>query len=282
MGTVFASPQVSAGAGLASGYLAALPRLTQSSFLTGDPFEAYLLSLTDPAAQALAALQRAAIAPAAAPAGSAARSAVLTALVAGAVSPGLGAASQGQAAASPFNPGPAAAALAAAPGQASALAASTALPLAQAAPAAGVEADAQARSQAAQTAADADRNAERAADAITAANAAAVASLAAANALRASAAASDAASGLPALATDATAKFMGGGAMGRPEAVLSGYQEIQGAIPAVSGVLATSAMAANTSSNPQGRAFGRTAAHLPALAVPAPGAGESPGLDLKA
>jgi hypothetical protein len=272
MGVVLASPQVPAGAGLVNGYLAALPRLTQPSFLTGDPFEAYLLSLTDPAAQALAALQRSAATPAAAPAGSAvSRSAVLKALVAGAASPGLGAAS-------PFNPGPAAAAFAAAPGQAAIMAASTALPLAQAAPAAGSEADTQAQGRAADTAAaEAITAANAATDAITAANAAAVASLAAANALRAAAAASEVASGLPGLATDATAKFMGAGAMGQPAAVLSSYQEIQGVIPAVNGVLATSPMAANTSSNPQGRTFGRTAAHLPA-----PGASAGPELDLNA
>jgi hypothetical protein len=255
-----ASPQVSASAR----YPAALPALDLPGSQSAGPFEAYLRSLTDAAAQALAALNRSAAAPAASAAG---KGTVLTALVAGAASPGLDAPS-------PFNPGPAAAALAAAPYAAQSQAASTALPLAQAA---GNEDDAQARTAEAATT-DASRSSELAADAITAANAAAVASLAATNAFWAAGAASQVASGLSGVATDATAKFMGAGAMGQPVAVLSAYQDIQRAIPAVSGVLAISAMAANTSSNAQDRAFGRTAAPLQTFQVP----GEGTELDLNA
>jgi hypothetical protein len=276
MGVTMATSAVS-GSPAPFGFAASLPRLAQPGYLATDPFSAYLLSLTDPATQALDALTRSVAAPAAAAIASrTAASPVLTALLASAASAGVAAVPANSPALPapvvPANPGPAAA--------------SAALPLVQteATEDAGTEpdalaGDAAAARDAAASSAQSSLNADRVADAIAAANAAAVASLAAIAALYASNAASTVTGNSQSLATDATAKYMGAGAMGQPATDLSAYQVIQNAIPAVSGVLAASAMAANTSSNSSAQSFVQTAVRPPARIQVRPFA-ESSGLDL--
>jgi hypothetical protein len=102
-------------------------------------------------------------------------------------------------------------------------------------------------------------------DARAAAIAAAAASNAATNAFYAANASGAVSQGSASVATDATAKYMGAGAMGLPDRAMSAYLAIQNAIPAVGGVLAASAMAANTSSNPQNGTPGRAQSQVPAM-----------------
>jgi hypothetical protein len=259
---------VSGNPSAVAGKAPAQPLLAQPGFLSAQPFAAYLLSLTDPAAQALAALSRAVTAPAAAPSGTglgAGVSAVTALLTTGAV-PAL-------AAASPV------AAREGAPERAAT--ASAALPLVQAFPDAGT--DTQASSAVNQAEPVVQDAAEREAEA-SAANAPQTANLAAAGVAANVSAGTSPADAVAAdsaeLAVDATAKFMGAGVMAQPARALSAYQAIQDAIPAVNGVLAASAMAAYTSSNPEGRDFGQTAGAHPAPGVPAPRPVEPVGLNL--
>lgn len=223
----------------------------QAGFQAAQPFEAYLLSLSDPASQALAA-KAGAGATTASGSGSAAST-----LVATAAASVLGAAS----AASPVPQPDGTAQLVADAANAYAQASLGSAAEPDTGTAAAVEPD-----TGAQDAADAAKTAESlqsdqlATDRLTAANAAQVAASAAANALVASDAANAVDAGSPGAAVDATAKFMGAGAMGLPDRAMSAYQAIQDAVPAVSGILSASAMAANTSSNPQSRMFGQTGA----------------------
>jgi hypothetical protein len=205
--------------------------------VASEPFNAYLLSLTDPASEALAAITRGAIyptpqTPAAVPAGSVIRGQVAAAMLATATGPALGPVSTG-------NPGPAAAALAAAPGQMAAAAAPA------------LVSPAQAPESEESAAPNPSPPPEPSSDATAAdATATAAAATAAANAgTTASAAALDP----PGVATDATAKFMGGGTLGQSEVALSTYQAAQDAIPAVSEVQSAAPMTANTSTNSRGR-----------------------------
>ena len=120
-------------------------------------------------------------------------------------------------------------------------------------------------------------------DAVAATAKAADAVTAAADAVSAVLAGASAAPRVPALAdpsalaTDATAKYLGAGFLGLPAApgILATAQP-EG-VPAVDGVQATPALAGNTYSNPQDRAFGQSAAHLAQTAPMV----EVPELDLE-
>jgi hypothetical protein len=246
-------------------WVATLPRLSQPSFVASEPFEAYLLSLTDPASEALAAITRGAVyptpqTPAAAPAsaGSVIRGQVAAALLATATGPALGPVSTG-------NPAPAAAALAAAPGETAAAAAPALLSPAQA-PGSGESA-----------AQNPSPSPEPSAEATATAAAAATAATTATTTTTAIAAIQDE----PGLAADATAKFMGGGTLGQSMAAPSTDQAVQEVIPAVSEVQSTAPMTANTSTNSRGRTLAQAPAVRQALKAPTPKPGGA-GLDLTA
>ena len=256
-------PRASGTASPFNGTAMVLPRLAQPGFLADDPFSAYLLSLSDPASQALAAVTRAAPATAGA-AGKVGLGAVAAALLGSVTGP---AAEAGL----PVNPGPAAAALAAEPAQipAQAAPAAASLPLVEDLPVAEAAAEPEAAVQDAGTLSAEARAAELADDAVTAAKAAVAAGNATLNTLLATGAAAVVSAGSAGIATDATAKFMGAGAQAQPSASAAAYQAIQNAIPAVNGVQGASAMAANTSSNPQGRASVQAGVTRPVAMVPA-------------
>jgi hypothetical protein len=274
--------QASGNAATIGGIAASLSRLSQPDFLANDTFAAYLLSLSDPAAQVLASLTRSQSAPAVpaavSPAGSAA-SAVLAGL-SGSVPP----ATALIATAATSGPSPAvldgAAALAASvaasspaePPQAGADALTDATAPTSADTAnADLAAAADARTADANAAND-SQTARLADDVLTAANAATVAGNAAINAFYAASAAGAVTQGSDSQATDATAKFMASGTMGLPDRSLSAYLAVQDAIPAVNGVVSAAAMAAYTSGNSQNDAYAQA---QPTPQVPAmnPGAG---------
>lgn len=271
--------QASGKAAPIGGIAASLSRLSQPDFLANDPFAAYLLSLSDPAAQVLVALARSQstpAVPATSRAGSAA-SALLaglvgsvppaTALIAGTAAAGISpsvldgtaALAASVAASSPAQPS-----------QAGALTDATA-PTAEDTANADLTAAADARAAEAGAAND-SQTARLADDALTAANATTVAGNAAINAFYAASAAGAVTQGSASQATDATAKFMGAGTMGLPDRALSAYLAIQDAIPAVNGVVGAAAMAAYTSSNPQNSAYAQ-AQRMPQVPAMNPGAG---------
>jgi len=122
---------------------------------------------------------------------------------------------------------------------------------------------------------DAAATTAQAAQAVTAAADAVSAALAAANAAAGSPAPPDSS----ALATDATAKYLGAGFIGLPPVPGAQATSQTEGVPAVDGVLATPSLAGNTYSNPHDRAFGQSAAHLAQSAPTAPA--EALELDLE-
>lgn len=238
-----------------SGTGAVLPRLAQSGFLANDPFAAYLLTLSDAASIAQAAItgqtgtQTAVNKPAS------------NRQAQAAAAPPLAQAASVPAAASSLS---AAGVLA----YATALALGTAAPDTSAAAATGVPAAGSAAADTPAASVGSTANAEITADAVAAAATAVAPGAAETSPLE------DAGS----LATDATAKYLGGGILGLAGTISRDPAELD-AIPAVSGVLATPALAANTYSNPQNRAFGQAVAQ-PSPLVAAAGQAGAPSLDL--
>jgi hypothetical protein len=82
------------------------------------------------------------------------------------------------------------------------------------------------------------------------------------------------------LATDATAKYMGAGFLGPAVGLSLDQTTGMDDIPAVNGVLGVYALAANTYSNPQGQAFAPPAGAGNGFQVPAANAPEAATLDL--
>ena len=253
-------------------------KLTQDGFAAQEPFAAYLLTLSDPVAQALSAMAKASTAPAT---GNRAGLAAAALLASGA-STVLGDAATADLSV-PFSPAtvlPAASAalataqlsLAAGNGTDTTATATTAPAVA-----AATGADpADAARAADASAAFANQTAQLASDASAAANAAAVADAAAGNALAGANAANAVAEGSGDLAVDATAKFMGAGVLAAPDRALAGAAALEDIIPAVARSQAATAMAAYTGSNPQAR----TPAQPPQ--VPALNAAQAFELDIRA
>jgi hypothetical protein len=246
--------------------------LSQPGFLTGDPFAAYLLSLSDAATQALAAVDgRDAAAPDAANAAlaAAARTATAARIAAAAAASTAAAAT----AAHPASPGPAAAtpasaAIGPAPAQASAVQDTATSELLEVATDANPAAPAQAGATAPPTAPLAD---ETAADAAAAAGAAVAAS-----------AASPAAQDAGVLGSDATAKYLGGGSLGQASGLRPEPAKGEETIPAVNGISSVPAMATSTSGNPRARTSTRFNVAAPATlsGVTAAGGTEGAQFDL--
>jgi hypothetical protein len=251
-----------------SGIASPLPLLSQPGFLTGDPFAAYLLSLSDAAAQALAAVDgRDAAAPDAA-------NAALAAAARTAIAAKAAAAAAASAAAHPASAGPAAASPAPASANPASQAAAAASPVqgALAGSATGLDASTEPGPEAAgQGAASAPASTlatEPAADVAAAAGAAASAG---------GPAAQDAGT----LGTDATAKYLGGGFLGLASGLRPALAKDQETIPAVNGIASVPALATSTSGNSGARTFTRSSGRPPATlpVVPPAGAGEGPKLD---
>jgi hypothetical protein len=260
-----------------------LPKLDLPTYQAADPFDAYLLSLSDPAAIAAAAVTRLATAGNTATANGNPASAALRLLagtgatgattLAGAVAQALGATGQDTGAGSVAtaaltgavlagNGSDALTALAGTQALDAQNAAADAATAAEQAYADGAATDAAASDQAAKQQADAQAAALAAQNAV--ATPAAVAAMAAVLADATGAARSD-----YDRATDATAKFMGAGSLSQAGAAGLGQTgpAAQDAIPALNGVGAARFEAANTFSygNPQERAFGQHAARTPAV-----------------
>jgi len=278
-------PVSSATVNLASQALrnpASLPRQDLTQFQADDPFSAYLLSLSDPAAIAQAALANLASSTSAATTATTAAN-LSRLLAAGSGTAGTSTASAVTLAASLIRqlPGMASADSAlAATAQAAAnppgLDATAALLAAAQAPSAQTDTSAAdaasvlAAQQAQTDAQDADAAAQAAAAQAAAQNAAAAAPAAATSTAVAAVLAAD----TPGVdiwsnATDATAKFMGAGALAQLAGAggnLAQGPPPQDVIPAINGVVGAQPMAANTYSNPQERAFGQGGAQQ--VAVP--------------
>ncbi|GEM_PF-1166638 len=275
------SPLISHSLAQMAGYGIALPLVSQASFKAQAPFEAYLLSLTSPAALAQAAVLRQT---APTPTASGTTSSALSAL--NPVTPQ---------AAAPRTAGPAPSNNAATVAALYSFSAA-ALGAAQESPdnsaPAGAELvsdsdlaalDTSAAPQDTETAAASTAQADSlAADAITAGNAATFAANAATNALYEADAASQLAQGSGNLATDAAAMFMGAGQQSglQPEsaAALSAYQTALEDIPAVSGAVASPALDSSTSSPQSAPQAPNTIHHTPAPMAMNPTA--VPDLDL--
>lgn len=274
-------PVSSATVNLASQALrnpASLPRQDLTQFQADDPFSAYLLSLSDPAAIAQAALANLASSTSAATTATTAAN-LSRLLAAGSGTAGTSTASAVTLAASLIRqlPGMASADSAlAATAQAAAnppgLDATAALLAAAQAPSAQTDtsaADAASVLAAQQAQTDA-QDADAAAQAAAAQNAAAATPAAATSTAVAAVLAAD----TPGVdiwsnATDATAKFMGAGALAQLAGAggnLAQGPPPQDVIPAINGVVGAQPMAANTYSNPQERAFGQGGAQQ--VAVP--------------
>jgi hypothetical protein len=257
-----------------------LPKLSLPTYQAEDPFNAYLLSLSDPAAIAEAAASRLAATGAG---GNGTTNAALRALagtgtganaLAAAVAQALGLTGQANGEGSITGAATALSStvLATTGGDAlTALAGTQALEAANAATdtttaaagstyATGAAADAEQSDAAARAQADAQAAALAAQNAT--ATPAAVAAVAAvlAEATGVTRADSD-------RATDSTAKFMGAGALAQVGDAGLGQAGLaaQDAIPALNGIGAARPMAANTYSNPQERAFGQTTARPTAV-----------------
>jgi len=257
---------------------AAQARQDPTAFQANDPFAAYLLSLSDPAAIAEAALTG--LASSTAASSSAATTANLGKALAATAGTGTGTgtdlASAVTLAAALVRQVPALSSPAAVPDAATSAAATdtSALLLAAAqAPEAQAgtlqaEQTAAASANANADAAAADTAARVQADAAAAQNAANAAPAAATTTALAAVLAADTGGVEPwSQAVDATAKFMGAGVMAQMAdgtgGLGAGAQPPQEVIPAVNGVNAAPPMAANTYSNPQERAFGQSAPHQP-------------------
>jgi hypothetical protein len=273
-------------------------RVNLASFQADQPFDAYLLSLNDPATIAEAALTR--LATGSATTGAAGTTAAALRVLAGTATTG-GNALAGAVSQTIANPG--GALTSGATGLAGSILATTqtdaealtAQAAAQALDARNAAADA-ANADAARTAdqayvdganADADKSDQQArqqADAQAASLAAANVSNATTLAAVATVLAEATGSGRDDWnrATDATAKFMGAGALAQVGDAGLGQAGLasQEVIPAVNQIGSARPMAANTYSNPQERAFGQSAATPNFVNIPAASPLESPRLDI--
>jgi hypothetical protein len=259
----------------ASELAATLPRLSQSSFLADDPFAAYLLSLSDAASLAMAAITGRNATPAAASPAAGAAPSPGEALTASA--------RQGHPVSAALR---AAAALVASPAATSTedsvlsavyaanLPATVGAPLAGASDAAGAAVattpDDANTLPAVQVSADAATATALAAESAPAATADQTVSVPGA--------------GEPldpaGTATDATAKFMGGGILSASASFGSGPAKPEEVIPAVNQVLASTPMAANTYGRPLGRGFAQPLATRPVAPAPVPAIADTSTVDL--
>jgi hypothetical protein len=288
-------------------YQATLPKLSQVAYLAQDPFGAYLLSLSDPAAEALAAITNttgngnAATSNGAGAQASAETAAILaagTALAANpepAAEPATYAPAVATAAQAAGIPAEAAQALAGAAGTSAAdtgtgfadtesAAAEDAARAARDGNATALDTDAQER-QAALNSANATQANDLAANAIAAGTATAAADAANRSAMAGAVVGDQVSRDAGGLATDATAKYMGAGAMNiqaggaDPVRALAAYQAAQMEIPAVNRLNAAPALAAY-SGNAQSQAFAQNPAAQTTTFIPAAHRAEGARIDL--